>query len=233
MNPARQRCLSILAFAALLIAGCAYKVDKRGGAKGIGMAGPPAELVQRVSYRDVSRIFQARCVSCHGNSGGVNLDSYPNAGAALDRIWQSTIAERRMPKAPMPDLTDDERMTLWAWIVAKGPEFPLNGSHQEKPPQVVLEPKFDSILAVVLEKKCVLCHQPGGKAERVPLLTRSDLLDSPLDIVIPGNAEESGLILVTAETARKRMPPADSGFAPLSAEETEVIKAWINAGAKD
>lgn len=56
-----------------------------------------------------------------------------------------------------------------------------------------LTPKFESIKSLILEPKCIACHKPGGKAENIPLLTRSDLLDSPHDLVIPGNADESGL----------------------------------------
>jgi len=37
---------------------------------------PPADVV---SWNDVSPIFQSECVSCHGGSGGLYLDTYANA----------------------------------------------------------------------------------------------------------------------------------------------------------
>ncbi len=224
----------LLGFGVVLFsAGCAYKVDKTGGQLGKLTGGPSAAMMQHVSYDDVRGIFQAHCVTCHGNSGGVNLESLQSARAFLARIKLSTIVEKRMPKAPMGDLSADERMLLWAWIDAGGPEQPMDGSNHPKQPIPVLEPKYDSIRSEILEKKCIVCHQVGGKAARVPLLTRSDLLDSPLDIVIPGNAEESGLVMVLGEKARKRMPPPDSGMSPVSAQDLEVIKDWISRGAKD
>jgi hypothetical protein len=83
-----------------------------------------------------------------------------------------------------------------------------------------------------------MCHAPGKPTARVPLVTWKDLLESPLDIVIPGNAAESGLILsVTHEDPDKLMPPPrdkegkPTGYSPLSAREIQVLMDWINRGA--
>lgn len=105
-------------------------------------------------------------------------------------------------------------------------ESPLD---QNKP----LLPTFESIKAGVLEPKCVSCHRPGGRATNIPLLTKSDLLESRYDIVIPGNAEESGIVIVLQEGARKKMPPRESGIPGVTAEQLATIRLWIDNGAKD
>ncbi len=99
------------------------------------------------------------------------------------------------------------------------------------PPNFKLEATYDSIKTGFLEQKCIYCHQPGHKASRVPLLTREDLLNSPLEIVIPGNSEESDIILVLAKEARKPMPPKNSNAPLVTDEDIAILKQWIDKGA--
>ena len=75
---------------------------------------------------------------------------------------------------------------------------------------------------------------------RIPLVTQKDLLKSPLEIVIPGNPDESGIMLsIRGANPEKFMPPAQdssgnpTGFAKLSDQEIETIAQWIANGAKD
>jgi uncharacterized membrane protein len=215
---------------------CSFKVDKKGTAADDGSFGfeVPASLVNSVSYSMVAgKVFQAKCVSCHGSSGGVSLETYDSAHAALDRIKRVVFTETTMPKAPGPALSQDELMILAAWIKAGGPSAPLNGDPDHQAPPPVLEPKFDSIKSIIIDKKCISCHSPGGKAERIPFLTKENFLNSPLDIVIPGNADESDIVLVLLDGARKPMPPQDSGFSRVSSQDLAIIKEWINHGASD
>jgi uncharacterized membrane protein len=191
---------------------------------------PPAP--GRVFYSQVRPIFQAKCVFCHGTSGGVNLESFEGARRSLGRIYQATIVQRRMPKLPYPPLTMRELSLLNGWIRTGGLNDPIPAP-PERPPPLPLEPKYASIRENILAKKCLVCHSPGGKAERVPFVTKDDLLNSPLEIVSPGNAEESGLVLALSENARKKMPPPDSGMTGVTPEELAMIKDWINKGAKD
>jgi uncharacterized membrane protein len=231
------RNLCILWVAVLFFtASCSYRREKQeAGEDGLGSDRPTADMMARVSYADVSTIFQNRCVTCHGNSGGVNLESLAGARTALARIRQSTIVEHRMPKSPGAPLSSDERMTLWAWIDAGAPEVPANGGPVTPPPPPLtpLEPTFDSIKSHIIDKKCLSCHSPGGKAERDPFVTRSDLVDSALDIVVPGDASQSEIVHVLTPGAKKPMPPAESGITPVSLEDLEIIKTWINKGATD
>jgi len=95
-----------------------------------------------------------------------------------------------------------------------------------------LTPTFDSIHEKIFTRYCISCHSPGKPAHQV-LLDKDSLLNSPLDLIIPGNAEESGLVIAVAREDKKRMPPPEDGFESLKPEEISAIKIWIKNGAKD
>ena len=57
-------------------------------------------------------------------------------------------------------------------------------------------------------------------------------MDSPREIVIPENSEESGIVIAIKRTDDKRMPPPDSGDA-LTEIEIQTIEKWIQEGAKE
>jgi len=220
--------LSVVFLLQPVLSGCNFSIDKQPNGAGIK---PSQELINKVSFQDVHAIFRMHCTGCHGSSGGVNLETHAGAKAAMGRIHTTTILDRRMPKAPYPALSLDQLNVIAAWIEAGGPELPLNGAPVT--PEDPLLPKFESIKTLILQAKCVVCHAPGKKAENIPLIERSDLLDSPYDLVIPGDADGSGLILVLLEGARKKMPPSDSGISPVSENEIAIIKDWIKNGASD
>jgi len=89
-----------------------------------------------------------------------------------------------------------------------------------------LEAKFSWITTGIFQRKCIECHQSTGNASHVPLTYR-ELLNSPRDLVLPGNAEESGLYIALVRTDEKKMPPSE----PLTQEEIETVKTWIMEGA--
>ncbi|MGZ5279382.1 MAG: c-type cytochrome, partial [Pseudobdellovibrionaceae bacterium] len=216
---------------AFMVSSCSFLFQEGVGELQYGK--PSMDLISKVSYQDVMTAdFEPKCVSCHGSSGGVNLESYQNAKQFLAQIQQSTMIGKRMPKAPYSPLTNEEMQILAAWIQAGGPDAAQSGIPTEPPPAAALEPTFDSVKSQILDKKCTICHSPGGKAQNIPLLTKDDLLNSPLEIVIPGNPEESMLMLVLREGARKFMPPKASGMTPLTNEQIEIIGSWISDGAK-
>ena len=189
---------------------------------------------RRVFYSAVKPIFQAKCVACHGNSGGVNLATYSSARAALSRIHRSAIVERRMPLPPYPPLTARELALLNAWIQGGGLNDPVPvPSPQPRPTPPRPEPTFSSIQQKILAPKCIACHREGGRASNIPFGTKDEILRSPYDLVIPGAPSESGIVLVLQPNARKPMPPPDSGFPPVTQEELSVIEEWIRKGAEN
>jgi len=145
-----------------------------------------------------------------------------------------------MPKLPTPSLTPAEVLLFAAWFEAGAPEKSLNsqagifgGSVLNPLPEVPLVATYESIRANILAVKCIACHSGTEKGARVPLNTLEDLIDSPREIVAPGSPEDSGLLIVTMESAHKRMPPRDSGITALKDHELAIIEEWISNGAKD
>jgi hypothetical protein len=94
-----------------------------------------------------------------------------------------------------------------------------------------LEPSFASIRSRILVTRCLKCHGAGGEVERIPLDPLQALLDSPRELVIPGNSVDSGLLLALQRQDDKRMPPPAEG-APLSPAEISTIARWIDEGAR-
>lgn len=220
----------IFLFASLILVSCNYKIEKNS----IESIGPISqELRQTVSFNQVkSEVFRDKCISCHGNSGGVNLESYGAAFQHLKAIEKTVLKTKTMPKAPFSALNKRQLEILTAWIEAGGPEKPIGGGDGGTDPDPTpVEPTYPSIRKNVLEMKCISCHKPGETAGRIPLVTKEDLLNSPLDLVVPGDPDESGIMIVLEQGARKFMPPKDSGITPLTEEEKNAIKVWIQNGA--
>lgn len=92
---------------------------------------------------------------------------------------------------------------------------------------------FALIKKQIFSPRCFSCHSAGGEASHVSLDTREELVDSALEIVIPGNPDESGIIIATTRADDKRMPPPDSGIPPLTAVEIDAIRQWILKGAPE
>lgn len=81
-----------------------------------------------VDFTTAQAIINARCVSCHSAQptdpifttapAGIMLDTPEQIRAAASRIYERAIVTRTMPLANKTSMTDDERATLEAWLVA-------------------------------------------------------------------------------------------------------------------
>ncbi len=95
------------------------------------------------------------------------------------------------------------------------------------------EVDFDRDVLPILAAKCLGCHSGPSPKARLDLLSRKNSLAggrSGEPAVVPGKPEESLLIAaVSGEDADLRMPPRG---APLTAEETGTLRAWIRADAR-
>ncbi len=140
---------------------------------------------------------------------------------------QNEVSSDLMPLgAP---LSPRQKKMLLDWISEGAPEF----GDKPTPPPPMLLPAFASIHDLVLVPYCIACHSPGNPGKRVPLNTLDDLLNSPLGIVLPGNPDESDLVIAVRRTDKKRMPPPNSGVQSLSSDQISVIVNWISNGAKE
>ena len=217
--------------------GCAFRVDKGGAAANDASAiQPSAQQLAQSSFALVyNTVLQPRCISCHGNSGGVNLETYASAVSALAKIKAQAIDSRLMPKSPEAPLSTAELQVLNAWIQTNGRENPVDGTTPPPPPPPPppLEPTYTSIKANIFDKKCISCHQAGGKAEKYPFTSLAEILNNSDPVVVSGSIEQSALNDVLQPNADKPMPPKSSGYTPLSADEINVIQEWITNGLKE
>ena len=95
------------------------------------------------------------------------------------------------------------------------------------------EVNFAREIQPLLAKHCLLCHGPDEAEAGLRLDTEvgaKALLDSGLHAVVPGNADESELVRRIADADESlRMPPEGE---PLSRSEQELLRRWIDGGAK-
>jgi len=233
MRLAQIRNLILLSLASSVWAGCSYSVQKAPPAGTV----VSAEMLSKVSYQMVkTQVFDRSCVSCHGTSGNLSLETYESALSVLDKIKSSTLDERRMPKAPNPALDSHQLEVLAAWIQVGGRKLPADGSDDAAPPPT-LAPTYSSIHKLILEQKCVRCHRAdsNSQANQMPFTTYDEIRNNPRPILFPEQPDEGeGLLLeVLRAGARKPMPPLDSGISPVKPEEIQIIEEWIRNGAQN
>lgn len=92
---------------------------------------------------------------------------------------------------------------------------------------------YTDIVAPILERRCVACHNPDKIKGKLRMDTYELLLKGGKEgpAIEPGNAAKSNII-IRAELPRddeESMPP--DGKTPLNANELTVIKWWLNSGA--
>src|SRR5690606_38961926 len=89
----------------------------------------------------------------------------------------------------------------------------------------------------ILSEHCYACHGPdnAGRKGGLRLDQREQALaeaDSGVPAILPGQAEESELILrITAEDPEDLMPRPDKGGKRLSPGEVDTLRRWIDGGA--
>jgi uncharacterized membrane protein len=220
----------ILSFVAGAFGACNYTHIKDGGGsnnQSFGTIGSNEKLTMMNYEFIASRILGPRCTNCHGSSGNVNLESYENVIAHLGDIQDTVFKEQSMPKRG--SLTIDEKRLLWNWILLGAPRVGAAPPPVDPDP---LLPTYDSSNRHIFQSACITCHNPTGTGKRI-LMDKDSLMNSPLELIIPGNSDESGLVVSVERLDDKRMPPAKEGYAVLKKEEKAAIRAWIENGAKD
>lgn len=98
---------------------------------------------------------------------------------------------------------------------------------------------FASSIQPIFTSFCISCHTPGGTASFLLLTSGSysNLVNKPSTftsggtLVVSGNSADSVLYKrVSGSSVGARMP---KGLAPLSSSDQDLIKTWIDEGAKD
>ncbi|MDR3691877.1 MAG: PSD1 and planctomycete cytochrome C domain-containing protein [Fimbriimonas sp.] len=107
-------------------------------------------------------------------------------------------------------------------------------SPSPKPPPRV---SFDRDIMPIIGQKCFKCHGPdvskaaaGLRLDSFAGATKA-LYDG--SAIVPRHPEQSKMIERVSERREAfRMPPADSGVKPLTAEQIELVRTWIHQGAQ-
>ena len=101
--------------------------------------------------------------------------------------------------------------------------------------QVTAERNFTLKVLPLLKEKCFACHgdDPAKIKGDLNMLTREGLLkggENSSTVLVPGDAEASDLfVAVTWSNSNLEMPPKENDR--LTAEQVELVRAWIEAGA--
>jgi hypothetical protein len=94
------------------------------------------------------------------------------------------------------------------------------------------EVSFNRDIRPILSAKCISCHGPDEEDRHADL--RLDTFEgaTEMDSVVPGDPDESELIVrVTTDDEDARMPPPDHGD-PLTEREIDLLKRWITEGGQ-
>ncbi len=93
-------------------------------------------------------------------------------------------------------------------------------------------PTFNRDVRPILSDRCFTCHGPDANKREAEL--RLDAAEGALEMtIVAGDAEASEVMArVTSDDPEYQMPPPDSKKKPLTDSERDVLRRWIDAGAK-
>ena len=88
---------------------------------------------------------------------------------------------------------------------------------------------FETQIAPLFESKCLKCHQGDKPKGGYSMVTKESTFGD--GILVPGDPDDGDFYwLLITEDADEMMPPPDSG-GPLSEEQQELVRRWIEEGA--
>jgi hypothetical protein len=93
-------------------------------------------------------------------------------------------------------------------------------------------PRFNRDIRPILSDRCFPCHGHDAGNRKAEL--RLDTLEGATEwAIVPGDAENSEVILrVSSDDLEYRMPPASSHRPPLTPQQVELLRRWIDGGAE-
>ncbi|MCE9530729.1 MAG: hypothetical protein K8T89_06330 [Planctomycetes bacterium] len=100
-------------------------------------------------------------------------------------------------------------------------------------PSVSAQPKqvsFINDVAPIFKENCFACHDAKKRAGKYEMTTFDKLVDE--EHVVPGKIADSELYQLIVATGDRRMPPKKDNLAPLSKAQADIVKLWIEQGAK-
>lgn len=122
-------------------------------------------------------------------------------------------------------------------LAGMGTEAPGQPGEAAEKPITLRKVDFNRDVRPILSEHCFRCHGPDAAAVAANL--RLDKQESATadrggyQAIHPGKPQDSRLLArVSAQEDYMRMPPPDSGVAPLTKEQIETLRLWIESGAE-
>lgn len=213
---------------------------------------PPADG-QKIDFALVKKYSLTTCLNCHSGKKSPDLSQLAVIQQKKDLIWHE-VDSRSMPPASSgyQELSGCPKELLRKWIDLGAPESsdvlvsevsdcksdqitpPAGPIKPPKPPPpdevtpILLMPmNYKSLTDRILKPKCLLCHSEKGEQSDMPFYPYESLMI--LDRLWSAPAKNSK-VFKEISNSEDGMPPADSKISPLSADEIEFIRRWIDAG---
>ncbi len=212
---------------------------------------------QEVNFnRDIAPIFRASCVACHsaqkpqarlrldsealvllgGVSGKAIIPGNSKDSLLVKRLVGSSDGPR-MPAGADP-LPEDQIKLIRDWIdhgsfaMEKANISKVGLSLEASHPQAVTgSPLFAGKIRLIFATRCSQCHGPEVQQNGLRLDSLASILKGSNNgkVVIPGNSERSPLRRRLEGLDHPQMP---YGGPPLSENEINLIRQWIDQGAQ-
>ena len=196
-----------------------------------------------VSFEVVQQTSLRTCLECH--TGGSHSMSTPQKVLAQKtEILESIFTGQMPPKtSAYPQLNNCEKQILETWFddqsANRSASLRVNQlsacGNVEAPKPIpktdfkTLPLTFENLKTEILAKKCYSCHTSDSRGYEYKLENLEAIKDYELVMATP---DESPLynVLIPGRTD-SFMPKPSSGRAPLTEEEVDFVKRWIEAGA--
>lgn len=225
---------------------CSYTLGE------LGMYGdgktPTISLAQMsemdLNFETVKKISLSTCLECHA-SGSHAINTPEKLLEHKNEVLESLHNKTMPPKSSgYSNLSECEAKILETWIedrthnrstVFKVKDIPacVGAKPPEPKPKTdfaTLELNFENLKREILAPKCLSCHATDSPGYQYAL---DDLERMKGNELIAATADESLMFQVTIPGRVKYfMPPKKSGLHPLTAEESDYLKRWIEDGAK-
>src|SRR4051812_34085516 len=113
---------------------------------------------------------------------------------------------------------------LAAWLVLGPP----SASAQDKPVS------FINDVAPILKENCFACHDAKKRSGKYDMTTFEKLMTGGAggEGITPGKHADSEMFTLITSEKERRMPPRKDNLSPVPKAQTEVVKKWIDQGAK-
>ena len=93
---------------------------------------------------------------------------------------------------------------------------------------------FINDVAPILKENCFACHDAKKRSGKFDMTTFEKLMAGGAggEGISPGKHSESEMFSLITSEKERRMPPRKDNLSPVPKAQTEVVKNWINQGAK-